>query len=318
MPLETASYVANLDATNPTSTDPKSQGDDHLRMIKSVLQNSFAGFPGMVIVTGSEAQGSTANDYVVTISPSPAGYTASMLVLFKASHANTGAATLKINSLTAKPLLAVDATALKSGDIENGGIVAAYCDGTSFYLVSGNDRANRNGDTYSGTHDFTAATVNVATQTQGDNSTKAASTAYVDAGVAAETSARIAADNAEASARIAADNAEASARIAADNAEASARIAADNAEASARIAADATKAPIDSPAFTGTPTTPTPSLGDNSNKIATTAFVVQQAFQAALPAQPNDGAQYALISQNGVASWGFSTPGFLLMSQGVI
>jgi hypothetical protein len=274
MPLETATYVASLDATNPTSTDPKSQGDDHLRMIKLVLQNSFAGFPGMVVVTGSEAQGATANDYVVTISPSPAAYTASMLVLFKAAHANTGAATLKINSLAATPLLAVDATALKSGDIESGGIVAAYYDGTSFYLVSGNDRANRNGETYSGTHDFTDATVNIATQTQGDNSTKPASTAYVDASTAAE--------------------------------------------ASARIAADATKAPIYSPAFTGTPTAPTPAPGDNSTKIATTAFVVQQAFQTALPVQPNDGAQYILTSKNGTASWGFGTPGFLLMSQGVI
>lgn len=32
-------------------------------------------------------------------------------------------------------------------------------------------------------------------------------------------------------------------------------------------------APINSPAFTGTPTAPTPSSGDNSTKIATTAFV---------------------------------------------
>jgi hypothetical protein len=274
MPLETATYVANLDATNPTSTDPKSQGDDHLRMIKSVLQNSFAGFPGMVVVTGSEAQGATANDYVVTVSPSPSAYTASMLVLFKAGHANTGAATLTINSLTAKSLLAVDATTLKSGDIDNGGIVAAYYDGVNFYLVSGNDRANRHGDTYSGTHDFTVATVNVATQTQGDNSAKPASTAYVDTSTATE--------------------------------------------AAIRASVDATKAPIDSPTFTGTPIAPTPALGDNSTKIATTAFVVQQAFQAALPAQINNGTQYVLTSQNGVAYWGVRYPDFLLMSQGVI
>lgn len=32
-------------------------------------------------------------------------------------------------------------------------------------------------------------------------------------------------------------------------------------------------APINSPAFTGTPTAPTPSFGDNSSKLATTAFV---------------------------------------------
>jgi len=33
------------------------------------------------------------------------------------------------------------------------------------------------------------------------------------------------------------------------------------------------KAPIDSPAFTGNPTAPTPSMGDNDTSIATTAFV---------------------------------------------
>jgi hypothetical protein len=44
-------------------------------------------------------------------------------------------------------------------------------------------------------------------------------------------------------------------------------------EAAARIAADASKAPIASPALTGTPTAPTATPGDNTTKIATTAFV---------------------------------------------
>ena len=39
---------------------------------------------------------------------------------------------------------------------------------------------------------------------------------------------------------------------------------------SARIA---DKAPLASPAFTGTPTAPTPTTGDDSTKVATTAFV---------------------------------------------
>lgn len=44
----------------------------------------------------------------------------------------------------------------------------------------------------------------------------------------------------------------------------------------------ATKADINSPAFTGTPTAPTPAAGDNTIKIATTAFV-QAALQAVYP-----------------------------------
>ena len=43
MPVESATYVADLQPVNPPSTDPRSQGDDHLRLIKQVLQNTFQG-----------------------------------------------------------------------------------------------------------------------------------------------------------------------------------------------------------------------------------------------------------------------------------
>ena len=41
MSLETGTYISDLVATNPQGTDPKSQGDDHLRLIKDVLKNSL-------------------------------------------------------------------------------------------------------------------------------------------------------------------------------------------------------------------------------------------------------------------------------------
>lgn len=42
MPLESATFVNDLVTSNPAgASDPKSQGDDHLRLIKSVLKNSF-------------------------------------------------------------------------------------------------------------------------------------------------------------------------------------------------------------------------------------------------------------------------------------
>lgn len=49
-----------------------------------------------------------------------------------------------------------------------------------------------------------------------------------------------------------------------------------NANVSAANAVIATLAPIASPTFTGTPIATTPSLGDNSTKIATTAYVMTQ------------------------------------------
>lgn len=41
MALETATLISDLVATNPASGDAKSQGDDHLRLIKAVLQAQF-------------------------------------------------------------------------------------------------------------------------------------------------------------------------------------------------------------------------------------------------------------------------------------
>jgi hypothetical protein len=53
MSLESATYVGDLVKTNPTGTDPKSQGDDHLRLIKAVLQNQFGSATnGSVAVPG--------------------------------------------------------------------------------------------------------------------------------------------------------------------------------------------------------------------------------------------------------------------------
>lgn len=41
MGLETGTYVSDLVPTNPPTSDLVSQGDDHLRLLKSVLQNTF-------------------------------------------------------------------------------------------------------------------------------------------------------------------------------------------------------------------------------------------------------------------------------------
>lgn len=46
MSLESANYVHQLIATNPTVTDKMKQGDDHLRMIKRALQATFPNIKG--------------------------------------------------------------------------------------------------------------------------------------------------------------------------------------------------------------------------------------------------------------------------------
>lgn len=54
MALETGTYISDLTITNPTSTDPKSQGDDHLRLIKSTVKATFPNVTGAVTATQAE------------------------------------------------------------------------------------------------------------------------------------------------------------------------------------------------------------------------------------------------------------------------
>lgn len=50
MPLETATYISELVTTNPAGADPVAQADDHLRLIKAVLKNSFPSISGAMTV----------------------------------------------------------------------------------------------------------------------------------------------------------------------------------------------------------------------------------------------------------------------------
>jgi len=54
MALETFQYIDDLNASNPTATDNVSQGDDHIRGIKTTLKNTFPNVTGAITLT--EAQ----------------------------------------------------------------------------------------------------------------------------------------------------------------------------------------------------------------------------------------------------------------------
>jgi len=56
MGIESASYISELVDTNPVVGDPVGEGDDHLRLIKTVLQTQFSGLSGTTAVTTSEAE----------------------------------------------------------------------------------------------------------------------------------------------------------------------------------------------------------------------------------------------------------------------
>lgn len=54
MGLESGTYISDLVATNPTASDPKSQGDDHLRLVKSTVKATFPNITGAVTPTQVE------------------------------------------------------------------------------------------------------------------------------------------------------------------------------------------------------------------------------------------------------------------------
>ena len=59
MGLETGTTISSFITSNPTSSDPVNQGDDHLRLIKSVLQAQFPGAAGngfTTAITATEAE----------------------------------------------------------------------------------------------------------------------------------------------------------------------------------------------------------------------------------------------------------------------
>lgn len=54
MALESATYINGLVSTNPTGTDVRSQGDDHLRLLKSTIKSTFPNVTGAVTATQDE------------------------------------------------------------------------------------------------------------------------------------------------------------------------------------------------------------------------------------------------------------------------
>jgi len=64
MGLETGTYIDSLNTSNPGATDSVAQGDDHIRLIKSTIKNSFPNITGAMTATHTELNlldGCTAN-----------------------------------------------------------------------------------------------------------------------------------------------------------------------------------------------------------------------------------------------------------------
>lgn len=82
------------------------------------------------------ADSGASDAYAITLSPAPSAYTTGMVINFKANTANTGAATLNVNSLGAKTIKKQNDQDLADNDIEANQIVTVIYDGTNFQMQS--------------------------------------------------------------------------------------------------------------------------------------------------------------------------------------
>lgn len=192
MGLETATYISDLVATNPVgATDPKSQGDDHIRLVKSTVKATFANITGAVTATHTELNvldGITASTAELNILDGVTA-TASELNILDGVTANAGeinvldgitASTAELNILDGVTVTAADINTVTTRSLRAGDTYSGTHDFTGATLVAP-AKSDKAGDTYSGNHNFTGAVITAPTQTAGDSTTKVATTAFVTA-----------------------------------------------------------------------------------------------------------------------------------------
>lgn len=103
--------------------------DSHIEDAYTAINNLELGLPWYA------ASSAGTDDYIITLSPVPTGYTSGMLVNIKTDVANTGPATINVNSLGAKSIKRRGSEDLATGDIAAGQIVSLIYDGTNFQLL---------------------------------------------------------------------------------------------------------------------------------------------------------------------------------------
>jgi hypothetical protein len=107
----------------------------HLQALRILLRSTA----GVITANGAinyAADAGSSDTYAITLDPAPSDYYTGMQVIFKANTANTGAATLNVNSLGAKTIVKAVSTALANNDILANMFCLCIYDGTNFVLMN--------------------------------------------------------------------------------------------------------------------------------------------------------------------------------------
>jgi hypothetical protein len=90
MPLESATYLSQLNTANPANTDALSDADDHMRLIKATVKNTFPNFTAAALTsTQAQLQSAVANAVTGPFVTPTAGTTANPGVAYSGDP-NTG------------------------------------------------------------------------------------------------------------------------------------------------------------------------------------------------------------------------------------
>ena len=138
MALETGSYIADLVAANPDgSVDPVSQGDDHLRLIKTVVKATFPNMGGVFkrvqLKTAGYTVATTDNQTVLRFTGA-GGYT---LALPAVSGLYSGFGVIVVNDTSGTIIIDPNGAETINGaatlTLPAGARAGVYCDGSAFY-----------------------------------------------------------------------------------------------------------------------------------------------------------------------------------------
>ncbi|WP_155990542.1 hypothetical protein [Paenibacillus graminis] len=126
---------------------------DNLRLDFTAHESDFVRHPGYGLATGVNAK-------TITLSPAFREYLDGVGVVFKNLETNTGAVTINVNGLGAKPILKANGSAPAAGSLKAGIIYTVRYNGTAFILqgeggegtaVAGDIRAGKTAETIAGT-----------------------------------------------------------------------------------------------------------------------------------------------------------------------
>ena len=210
MTVESALYPPQLNTAWPQASDMVSEGDNHIRLTKTVIKTTFPNVAGAVSATDVQlsyvAGVTSAIQAQIDSKGAIAGQTWTGAHVFPSTTTIGGLTpTIRgyLETVTSDAQAQLNASALKAGDTYTGAhnfsgassvalpanttlgslspTELGYVDGVTAPIQGQLDgKADITGESYSGTHDFSVATIKAPTLATGTNTTDVATTAFVN------------------------------------------------------------------------------------------------------------------------------------------